>query len=151
MIIHKKLKTNKAFTLVEILVVLTIIAILLGIVLVALGGARQDARDTKRKADLEIIRAGLELYKSDCGSYPPGPLTAGSSLAGDNTSAGCLDSNEYISSVPTDPISTQYYQYFREVGNLTYQLGAGLEGGASCSLGCMDCGSAYCNYIVKNP
>ena len=46
---------QKGFSLVEMLAVIAIIAVLGTLAFVALGGAREKARDTKRKADLSQI------------------------------------------------------------------------------------------------
>ena len=124
------------------------------IVLIALGGARQDARDTKRKADLEIIRAGLELYKSDCGKYPPAPLS--NPLVGDN-STGCPNTNTYIFTVPSDPVLTQSYSYTK-LTDYTYVICTILEDTSSANgvtSNCGNCGTVAdplsCNHGVPNP
>lgn len=60
-----------AFTLIELLVVIVIIGILGSVITASLGGARKQARDTKRVADLKNIAQALEEYYSDKGgTYP---------------------------------------------------------------------------------
>lgn len=63
-------KTKKGFTLIEILVVISIIALLAGITIRAVGPARVKGRDAQRVSDLANIRIALALYKSRFGSYP---------------------------------------------------------------------------------
>lgn len=58
------------FTLVEILIVISIIGILSGIVIMSVGPVRMKGRDTQRISDLSSIRIALEIYKSQNGTYP---------------------------------------------------------------------------------
>jgi prepilin-type N-terminal cleavage/methylation domain len=70
--------SKKGFTLVELLVVISIIGLLSTIAVVSLGSARAKARDGKRIADVKQISTSLEQYYADQGGYPPSNLvTAG--------------------------------------------------------------------------
>lgn len=62
---------SKGFTLAEILTVITIIAIMLGILLPALNQIKKIALNAKQKAQNGSIEIGLNLYKNDFGEYPP--------------------------------------------------------------------------------
>lgn len=64
------MNNKKGFTLIELLVVIAIIAILSAIGLVALNGAREKARDAKRRSDLAQIRTALNLFYDDYNAYP---------------------------------------------------------------------------------
>ncbi len=61
---------KKGFTLVELLVVVAIIGLLSTLAVVALGSARQKARDAKRLSDIKQVQTALELYFSDNNTYP---------------------------------------------------------------------------------
>jgi len=129
---------KKGFTLIELLVAMTIIAVLSGLALVSYQGARESARDGKRKSDLEQIRSGLEMCRNDNGSYP----------VGTDPTSGC----SYLSPLPEDPIDGQNYYYSSSDG-IDYDLCAALENPGSDSCGGADsCGSGIaCNYIVGPP
>lgn len=66
----KKLTSSHGFTIIELLVVITIIGTLASISLNTLNTARVKARDAKRKADLRSIATALEFYYDDHGYYP---------------------------------------------------------------------------------
>lgn len=61
---------ERGFTLVELMVVITIIAILSAISIVALSTVAQNGRDAKRKTDLKVVQSSLEYYFADQGYYP---------------------------------------------------------------------------------
>ena len=56
---------NKAFTLVELLVVIAVIGLLASIVLVSLGPARAKARDAARISDVRQMSTALEIEAAD--------------------------------------------------------------------------------------
>ncbi|OGE75347.1 MAG: hypothetical protein A3C85_02345 [Candidatus Doudnabacteria bacterium RIFCSPHIGHO2_02_FULL_48_21] len=65
-------KTNLSagFTIIELLVVISIIALLASVILVSLNSARAKARNAKRVSDLLQIQTALELYYDDNNRYP---------------------------------------------------------------------------------
>jgi general secretion pathway protein G len=143
------LKNRKisGFTLIELLVVISIIGVLISLSIFGLQGAREGSRDARRKADLELIRSGIELYKSDCNAYP---ASLSEPLVGDDSTPACASSNTYIETMPADPASPGRVYYYTS-GGTTYELCAALEQedpepglcGGSCG--------ETCNYRVINP
>ena len=63
-------RKKSAFTLVEIMVVVAIIAILVGMVLGTAGYATRKSDHSKAVADMEKIKNGLEEYRLQYGRYP---------------------------------------------------------------------------------
>ena len=126
-----KKNTNTGFTLVEMLVVLTIIAILSGAALAALTGFRASARDTRRVSDLQNTQNYLELYFNKCGRYPGDASCGGTnptSWAGLTTALGAVMDT---AKVPKGPVSTRTYYYGIDTTagqeGLRYVVGAQLE------------------------
>jgi len=133
----KKFLTKKSFTLIEILVVATIIALLASGGTVVYTQLNRAGRDAKRKADLEQIRAALEMYRSNNNQYYSGGFNN-----------NCQNVNwlgSYLSSLPNDPKSPSYY-YRCNISQSDYTLGAYLETGGTGI--CGSCGGANCNYCV---
>jgi len=66
----KKMKQNQGFTLLEIIVVVTIIAILAAYIAPKVTGRAGDARISKAKNDIRVLESSLELYKLDNFTFP---------------------------------------------------------------------------------
>ena len=69
------MNNRKAFTIVELLIVVTIIALLLGILLPSIAMVRTKAKETAQKAQFATIEMALEAFKQDYGDYPPSDLS----------------------------------------------------------------------------
>jgi prepilin-type N-terminal cleavage/methylation domain-containing protein len=65
-----KAERIKGFTLVELLTALAIVAILIGLLMPALGQVRKYAGNVKQKVQINSIEIGLSSYKNDFGQYP---------------------------------------------------------------------------------
>jgi len=110
-------KNKKGFTLLELLIVITIIGILAALLLVNFINIRQRGRDAQRKSNIRQIQTALELYRSDQTAYPnpslpacPNGLSFGTTL--------------YMQSIPCDPMGGSYF-YTSNGG--TYTLAACIE------------------------
>jgi prepilin-type N-terminal cleavage/methylation domain-containing protein len=66
----QRIRQRNGFSLIEILVVVTIMATLTAIGMVSYSQISKNSRDGKRKADLEQVRAALVLYRTESGEYP---------------------------------------------------------------------------------
>ncbi len=81
-------KSKRGFTLVELMIVITVIAILSTIAVVSFTRVQKQSRDTKRKGDVRSLATALQAYFTEINSYPAtlGTLTP-----------------TYIPSIPVDP------------------------------------------------
>jgi type II secretory pathway pseudopilin PulG len=61
---------NGAFTLIELIVVITVIIILTGLVLTTVGYAQKKGARARAETEIAAISAACESYKSDNGIYP---------------------------------------------------------------------------------
>lgn len=85
------LRPRNAFTLIEMLVVVAIIAILFGLSLAAYSGVNSRARISATQTTIETMKQALESYSNDFGDYPPSnPKRAGLTGNGSNDGIECL-------------------------------------------------------------
>jgi prepilin-type N-terminal cleavage/methylation domain-containing protein len=61
---------KKGFTIVELLTVMGVIAVLIGLLVPALGLVRDYAKTLQQKAQFHSIGVGLEMFKTEFGQYP---------------------------------------------------------------------------------
>jgi len=84
-------KRRGGFTLIEMIVVLTIVALLLTIALPRYFGAVDKSKDVVLQENLKVLRATLDKYHADKGRYPEQLKE--------------LVENKYLRAIPIDPIT----------------------------------------------
>src|SRR3989338_3663907 len=90
------LKAKSAFTLIELLIVITIIGILASLTLASFGNAQAKGRDGVRKSDLAQMKRALELAKSDCSGAAYYPYIGAGGVINYNTLADYLSNSTYL-------------------------------------------------------
>ena len=168
-----KLKSNSGFTLVELLVVMTILAVLVSIGLVSFRSSQFRSRDAQRKSDLKQLSSSLELFYSDYGKYPDGTsgtIEGCSYNSSTGTGTACTwgtgeftdGKTIYFKVIPDDPYTghSYYYRIVDSPTNQKYQLFAALENsedrdclGGDCASPTVSysCGSGItCNFSITS-
>lgn len=133
-------RTNTGFTLVELLVVMSIIGVLAAVGLGTFTTAQTRGRDAQIKSDLKQISHSLELFYADYGKYPSetggriaacpyDPLLSTGTSCSWGTSAMTDSKTVYFKTLPTDPKSSGTYTYriVPSSSNQKFQLFATLE------------------------
>lgn len=85
------MKKPAGFTMVELMVVLTVIALLLSVVVPDYLGRMKHAEEAVLKENLVVMRDALDKHYADAGSYP--------------NSLEDLVSKRYLRSIPKDPFT----------------------------------------------
>lgn len=94
-----KLRIRKGFTLVEVLVVITIIATLIGILVPAVGAAREHARGTQCKSSLRQFYVSTQTFAD---KDPQSRLVSG---AFDGKRDGCIDTYGWVADAVAGGVS----------------------------------------------
>ena len=106
-IIIQKHQLRRAFTLVEILLVMTIIAILASLVIPKMVGRSEQARQTAAHADLSSIKTALDAFEVDNGFYPKGIQDLVTLPSNAKNWHG-----PYLEKIPSDPWGNNYNYYY---------------------------------------
>ncbi|MCX6717644.1 MAG: type II secretion system protein, partial [Candidatus Taylorbacteria bacterium] len=90
-------KYKKAFTLIELLMVISIISLLSTVIYSYTSETRAKARDSVRLSDMKQVGTAMQMYYQDTGKIP--------------TSFGDLVNNNYLPSIPLDPSTHSAYNF----------------------------------------
>lgn len=121
-------KNPPAFTLIEILVASTIIIVLMSIGVASFRIASQTSRNSKRAADMEVLRQALVLRRGSQGNYSTNTYNYSSATGSSfyNILISTSFGGPFLSgAIPTDPSGTSYVG---QIGQQTFCLCAELEG-----------------------
>jgi general secretion pathway protein G len=109
---HSARRAGSAFTLIEILLVVAVVAVLAGLTLASLGGINQKAARDRTKAEISAIANALEAYRSQHGTYPE---SVGTNNYVPMTNIGgflAVEKMQVVDDVPYDPFGKPYLYRF---------------------------------------
>jgi type II secretion system protein G len=123
---------KRAFTLIELLIVVAIIAIVAAIAVPNFLEAQTRSKIARAKADMATIATALEAYRVDNNDYPPdwdSGLYGVTGLLGEwKTYASLSTPVAFISAGPHDPFNTKFmdqgdyfYEYYAEDAVIKFQ------------------------------
>src|ERR1700747_2054330 len=92
-------RKQQGFTLLEIMLVVSIIVIILGVAISKLGNTTGIAKSMRVQADIQAIKTQLQLYESMNGFYP-------------STEQGL---QALVTQPQNDPRPARWYQFFKQV------------------------------------
>ena len=116
----KKFENDQGFTIIELLVVLTVIGILSGIAYVGLNSARNNSIQDSCKAAYQAVELGVASYQTDHGGYMPGAITA---LEPNYVSASTIESYAKNFSVQIGSFSVTSFSVSGNTATLTFPYG----------------------------
>ena len=138
---------SRGFTLIELMVVISIIGLLSSVILATLNSAKYSANDARRFSDLRQMEKALDTYYADNGKYPDTKESGGavrwSSMCSSTSGLTPSDENHiignysgyptpafvgtYIPSVPQDPAwvsgvnNGNCYAYYSDGANYKFK------------------------------
>lgn len=137
---------KKGFTLLELLVVISIIGILIGLSAVSYTTAQKKGRDARRTGDLKGMQAVYEQFYSDPANSYSYPLNCDAANITAYAPAGW----------PVDPKNVDSYVYTKSCSTSSYCFCAFLEGGSGgnsstfADATCTGLGQGTTHFCVKN-
>lgn len=121
----QKFRMKDGFTLVEMIVVTTILAILSVMAYMSYSDSIVGARDSQRTNDLEKLRIDLKSHKQKEGSYPlptnPVNITNSGTMVYQGTLTDSVVSN-VLKDVPKDPKTKNWYWYSVTANRQQFQM-----------------------------
>ena len=135
---HKKMRNQRGFTLIELMIVVAIIGILTAIAFPLYANLQARARVAKGQADVRTLASAVVVYSAHTGSLPPdgdlSPLTTTVLDPQSNTTAG-----PFISPIPIPPQGGgswgSTYAYLNN-GDGTFKISASGDNVTVCSGSC---------------
>src|ERR1043165_6410472 len=98
----------RGITLIELIVAITIVAVMGAVVVPAVMNHVSDARRTAARSDVNTLMQALKLYKMDNGRYPSGEQGLSALVAKPTNGPAAPNWKVYIEKLPKDPWGNAY-------------------------------------------
>ena len=113
--LNHKSKNVRAFTLVEILVVVSIMLLLLELVIGLSSRVKEKAEESRLTAELAAIELALENYKAAIGNYPPSSPWGNTTYPGTNWSGQGGQVNQLYKDLVDDPLKAKNRPFLPDI------------------------------------
>lgn len=110
----KSKKDQSAFTLIELVIVVSILAILAGVMIPRVSKRMAKSRDARRIADVRAVQAAIDSFHADTGKYPKPTKNSkfgNWDVSHDQNFIRELVDKGYLTEEASDPINDNDYHY----------------------------------------
>lgn len=110
----QKDKSKRGFTLIEMVVVISVLAILSGVIVPRVSDHQREARDARRLADIKTIRNAVEQFHMDRGEFPQAEANRFMGqweVSSDDHFIDVLQEEGYLERAFRDPLNNESYHY----------------------------------------
>jgi type II secretion system protein G len=128
---NKKMRNQRGFTLVELMIVVAIIGILTAIAFPLYANIQARARIAKAQADVRTLASAVVVYSAAAGAMP----ATLDDLTVTVTGAGGGSAGPFVSPVPTAPIGWAAYSYTPNADG-TFNVSSTGDSATACSGSC---------------
>ena len=109
---HKRMRNQKGFTLIELMIVVAIIGILTAIAFPLYANIQARARVAKAQADARTLASAVVVYSAHTGVLPGALTDLSSSVSG----VGGVVAGPFINPIPSPPTGWGAYNYASAAG-----------------------------------